>query len=484
MAGVSANDERRLAAAEGRRAGGGSAAGLGDRGGQTLIRLAGAVILLVLAITAALIHSLREDALTAAEANIARVNFLLAEDLDRLFQTVDLTLAETATTVATGSGGEAMRDRLRACVTALPAVQRIAFSDAAGRVIGISHDWVFTGTSIADRSYFVAHRDHADLGLVVSEPIQSRADGQWTFVVSRRIGAADGGFLGVVWAAINLDTLDRLFAAAAPEMGARVTLLRKDMVMLVRRPYVPGLYGRSMAATATFAGIFADGRTAGSGRFYSALENRDRVAAARQLEHYPFVISIAVPEDTILAPWRQLAVGIGAASLVVVIGFAALVWVIHRQRQRLRESAVALTATEAALLEENGRLSSVVETASDGFWEWHLDSGMVDWSERCCALMGMPAAGGVLHVEQVMEMVLPEDRDRYRRAVRRHFDDGLPFDVEVRWRAFDGDVRWMASRGRLIRDAEGRPSRMVGANSDITERKLLESGFAALGGED
>ena len=488
MTSVSVNNKREPAAAGVRSAGVGVLSGLGDRSGHPLFWLAGAVILLVMAVTGALVHSLREDALTAAEANFARVDFLLAETLDRLFRTVDMTLAETADAVAAGTGGkgtgEAKRDWLRARIAALPIVQRLSFSDPSGRVVATSQDWVITATSVADRSYFVALRDRTQPEPVVSEPIQSRADGQWTFILARRIVDADGAFLGAVWATINLDALDRLFASAAPEPDARVTLLRKDLIALARRPYLPGLYGRSMADAPTYAGIFADGKAAGSGRYPSSLDGRDRVAAARRLEHYPFVVNVAVPESTILAPWRQLAVGIGTASLAVVIGFAALVWVVHRQRLGLRTGTVALAASEAALAEEYGRLALVVESASDGFWEWHIETGMVDWSQRCCALMGMPAAGGVLHVEQVLEMVLPEDRERYRQAVRRHFEDDLPFDVEARWRAFDGGVRWMASRGRLIRGADGRPSRMVGANSDITERKLLESRFAAFCSEE
>jgi PAS domain-containing protein len=47
-------------------------------------------------------------------------------------------------------------------------------------------------------------------------------------------------------------------------------------------------------------------------------------------------------------------------------------------------------------------------------------------------------------------------------------------DVEARWHTIGGSQRWIASRARLIRGDDGRPVRMIGANSDVTERKLLE----------
>ncbi len=473
----------------GRRGGSGLGPATEDRHGRMLAWVAGLVIAALLGITAAQIHSLREEALDAAETNIARVDFVLAENLDRTFQTVDLVLADAAHAIALhGVGdrlsGQAGHDWLAARIADLPPVQRLSFSDATGRVIATSQDRVMTATSIADRTYFVALKDHPGSGMVVSEPLQSRADGQWTFLVSRRIEGPDGGFLGAVWAAIDLGYLDRLFAAAAPEADARVHLLRDDLKLLLRHPYLPGVLGQSMADTPTYAGIFGDGRKAGSGRYVSSLDGRDRVVASRRLSRYPFAVTVAVPENTLLTPWRQLSIGIGSAVLAVALGLALLVTAMLRQRRLLRTGEAALQKTDASLCQEQERLASVIEITSDGFWEWHIETGMVDWSERCCAQMGMPAAGGVLHFDDVMGMILPEDRDRYLAAIRRHIDGGAPFSIEIRWRCLDGDTRWMASRGRLIRDAAGRPVRLLGANTDITERKLLESCLTRFGGED
>jgi signal transduction histidine kinase len=39
----------------------------------------------------------------------------------------------------------------------------------------------------------------------------------------------------------------------------------------------------------------------------------------------------------------------------------------------------------------------------------------------------------------------------------------------------DGGVRWTQSRGRVITDADGQPSRMVGTAQDVTERKQLDA---------
>jgi len=96
-------------------------------------------------------------------------------------------------------------------------------------------------------------------------------------------------------------------------------------------------------------------------------------------------------------------------------------------------------------------------------------------------VLGLPAAGGVLHIDHVMGMIHPDDRERYQGALRRHIEADEPFSVEVRWQAPGGGIRWMASRGRVVRDRDGHPLSLVGAHTDITERKdfedrLLEGG--------
>ena len=46
---------------------------------------------------------------------------------------------------------------------------------------------------------------------------------------------------------------------------------------------------------------------------------------------------------------------------------------------------------------------------------------------------------------------------------------------EYRFIRADGQVRWMAGRGRIFRDPSGKPLRLIGTNVDITERKRAEA---------
>ena len=57
---------------------------------------------------------------------------------------------------------------------------------------------------VSQRSFFRYFADGGDNPLFVSHPEVARVDGQWTFYVSTRLAHPDGGFRGVLVAAINI----------------------------------------------------------------------------------------------------------------------------------------------------------------------------------------------------------------------------------------------------------------------------------------
>jgi hypothetical protein len=59
--------------------------------------------------------------------------------------------------------------------------------------------------------------------------------------------------------------------------------------------------------------------------------------------------------------------------------------------------------------------------------------------------------------------------------LREHLRRGEPFDLEFRVRVESGVFRWFRTRGRAMLGPEGKPERMAGSLTDITERKQAES---------
>jgi PAS domain S-box-containing protein len=77
--------------------------------------------------------------------------------------------------------------------------------------------------------------------------------------------------------------------------------------------------------------------------------------------------------------------------------------------------------------------------------------------------------------DEVARLLHPEDKAR----VVEYLDDYLAgrraaYEIEFRLLQKNGDYRWVLARGEALRDTDGRPYRMAGSHTDITERKLAE----------
>jgi PAS domain S-box-containing protein len=72
----------------------------------------------------------------------------------------------------------------------------------------------------------------------------------------------------------------------------------------------------------------------------------------------------------------------------------------------------------------------------------------------------------------LLDHVLEEDRPTVDEAFKKAIESGV-LDLDCRIRRHDGEVRWVAVKGR-VKYAEGRPTRMAGIVMDVTERRRTE----------
>jgi PAS domain S-box-containing protein len=77
---------------------------------------------------------------------------------------------------------------------------------------------------------------------------------------------------------------------------------------------------------------------------------------------------------------------------------------------------------------------------------------------------------GNMTVDRFVNAIHPEDRDGALQRVNEVLEHGDEYDDEFRIIRNDGEVLWLASKGRIIRSTDGRAERMIGVNIDITER--------------
>ncbi|WBY01453.1 ATP-binding protein [Ramlibacter tataouinensis] len=128
---------------------------------------------------------------------------------------------------------------------------------------------------------------------------------------------------------------------------------------------------------------------------------------------------------------------------------------------------------EVALRHSEERLRMAVEAGEVGIWDWDIVSDRVNWSERVYQMHQMPAGSDIGGVDGFRSHVLPDDLPRVEAAIGEALAGGAPYAIEFRTPLPDGRVRWIATQSQLVRDGSGRPLRMVGASTDVTQRVEL-----------
>jgi PAS domain S-box-containing protein len=147
--------------------------------------------------------------------------------------------------------------------------------------------------------------------------------------------------------------------------------------------------------------------------------------------------------------------------------------------RREERDRLAVALREAATLAHevdvrDQRLELVLAASGTGSWEWDMSSGQLDWSDAIYRQHGIDPGEEPPDYETYVGSIDEEDRDRFVEAIGAAIASGEQFDLEFRIRWPDGSVHWTRGSGRVFRDADGEPVRMVGTGQDITERRRLE----------
>ncbi|MCP4633605.1 MAG: PAS domain S-box protein, partial [candidate division Zixibacteria bacterium] len=131
---------------------------------------------------------------------------------------------------------------------------------------------------------------------------------------------------------------------------------------------------------------------------------------------------------------------------------------------------------EDRLQEREKSLSEAQAIAHVGSWRWEIIPDKVYWSDETYLLFGWEAGEDVSY-DKYLGSVFPEDRDFVKKEVNDALD-GVKLYENVHRIIRNGEVRIHHTRGKVFRDEQGKPTKMIGVVQDITERKRIENALS------
>ena len=134
------------------------------------------------------------------------------------------------------------------------------------------------------------------------------------------------------------------------------------------------------------------------------------------------------------------------------------------------QPAISVAAADDAIEE---RYALVCQAVAEGIYEWDIENNALSVSARLIEIFGF--AGNSLGADDWNRLVHPRDFPVYQAALRDCFKGvAARLNCEYRIRHSDGAYRWIEDRALPLRNRAGRAIRLVGAVSDVTERKDAE----------
>jgi diguanylate cyclase (GGDEF)-like protein/PAS domain S-box-containing protein len=163
------------------------------------------------------------------------------------------------------------------------------------------------------------------------------------------------------------------------------------------------------------------------------------------------------------------------AMLTSLADFAAIAIENANLYERSRKEISERVKAEAALRESDERYSLAVKGTNDGIWDWNLTTQQVHYSPRWKSILGYTNEQLGTSPREWLDRVHPEDLKHLEATISAYLKSSEPhFEHEHRMLRKDGSYCWVLTRGFAVRDANGKPFRMAGSQSDITDRKRAE----------
>jgi PAS domain S-box-containing protein len=141
----------------------------------------------------------------------------------------------------------------------------------------------------------------------------------------------------------------------------------------------------------------------------------------------------------------------------------------------IAKDITAQKRAEAELAVRDAQLRLALEASGMGQWSWNVETDTVVLDAAARRVFAWPEQNDDLKLESFLGLVQSEDRERVKTALLRAVEKGEYPDTTFRIALADGAVRWILSKGQVLKDESGKGRELVGGMIDITDGKRTEA---------
>jgi len=341
-------------------------------------------VTLLLAVAAATIAIQRQQAIEEWRGNLATLSRLLAEHAHQSIKAADLvqrSIAERVAQLGVADDGALRRslgdrstfDMLNDKISGVPQIDVATIVAANGDVVNFTRSFPAPLINLSDRDYVKAHQSNYALPFFLSQPVQNRGTGRWTFYLTRKIKSPSGKMIGLTLAGIESSFFSDYYQAVNFSDFSAISLYRTDGALLARVPARDDSMGKILAEQPALKAL-REGRetiVTNEPRLVDGTDSRLRIVAVRAVPEYPLAVVVTATEDLVLAAWLHRAWLIGGGSVALSVVFSALmIWIIRlldrrdEAMARLRRSEEELARDAKLLTQKNQELEQFSYVAS------------------------------------------------------------------------------------------------------------------------
>jgi two-component system sensor kinase FixL len=139
----------------------------------------------------------------------------------------------------------------------------------------------------------------------------------------------------------------------------------------------------------------------------------------------------------------------------------------------LNVDVLASARIAVELRESEQRMELASAAGNLGMWAWDIVHNTMWATTQARSLLGV-SESEILSQEKFTNALHPDDRESRRQSLQAAMAHGAEYEVQYRVPFDGGQIRWISSRGRVERDAGGKPALIRGVLLDITARRGIE----------